>query len=174
MKISGQLTWRDYLESQFLHIKPNRLLRRVWFVLIVLAVLSYGAGMYVMIVDNLGPIWPYLWPALIVAGALLLYLLYLYVFLPRKVRQIYQQHMDMSAPFEIEITPTGLVSSNQYGYANRPWRKFRKWKESKDLLMLYLSDIQFLLIPKRFITDEQMEAIRARLGENNVREASAS
>ncbi len=168
MHITGQLTWQDYLQAQFLHA------RLVWWgqLLVVLAVLSLIGGYASTMIPDIaargaGEIGYYVWlPAVIVAAILLYY----FVALPRRVRRLYEQNKEMQAPFEHEITDSGLVTSNQYGSADRPWGDFRKWKQDKNTLLLYVSEIEFVLIAKRFCAAEQLEALRAHLAQNHVPE----
>ncbi len=76
----------------------------------------------------------------------------------------------MSSP-----TETGLKMSNAFGYSERPWNSFAKWKENKNLLLLYYSDVLHILLPKRFFGDaQQVEFVRARLQENKVSIAGRS
>ncbi len=166
MNITGQLTWQDYLQAQFLHA------RRVWWgqLLVVIAVLSLIGGYASAMVPDIaaqgrGVIGYYLWLPILIVAAILFYY---YVQLPRRIRRIYEQQREMSSPFDHAITASGLATSNQYGHLDRPWEDFRKWKENKDLLLLYLSDVQFVLIPKRFCTAEQLEALRTYLRGNHV------
>ncbi len=168
MKINGQLTASDYLKAQYLHARPSRAMAIAFGILVGLLALGFLAGFYIMLVDNnLSSLWGFSWP---IALIIVVFLLYFFVMLPMRVRRIYGQHKEMSSPFEHEITPEGLVSSNLYGYAKRPWANFIKWKENQDLFMLYVSDVQFILIPRRFIAPEQLAALHARLQENNVTE----
>ena len=170
MKIAGQLQWTDYLKAQFLNMRPNGLTGIAAYGFFGLLLLWMITGTLPTVArEGLGASWVFLLP---IVTVVIFIPLYYYVLLPRRVRHIYEQHKEMSAPFEHEITTEGLVSSNQYGYANRPWGNFRKWTQNKNLLMLYLSDIQFILIPKRFCTPEQLEAILARLRENRVPEGN--
>jgi hypothetical protein len=95
--------------------------------------------------------------------------LYRYVFLPWRVKKMFFQQKELSLPFEMEITETGLVASNEIGNSNRPWANFRKWKEDQNLLLLYHSDLLFSMIPKRvFTSPEQVETIKALLAKSNV------
>jgi YcxB-like protein len=98
------------------------------------------------------------------------FVFYLRVIIPMNVRHMFEQQKELSAPFEHDLTAEGLNSSSQFGYATRPWSFFRKWKQNKNLLLLYTSDLQFLLIPKRFCTAEQLAAIQLRLQEYKVPE----
>ena len=170
MKINGKLEWTDYLEAQKLHMKRGGWRRALLYTTAIILILAFGFVLVSAILDeDWGLLWPLSWP-IIVGGV---FLLYTYVIIPRRVRQIYSQHKEMAAPFEHEITPTMLVSTTQFGHGDRPWNIFHKWKENEKIFLLYTSDVQFVLIPKRFCTPEQLEALRLRLRENNVREVKA-
>ena len=166
MKISGQLLWTDYLKAQSLHARPGKLMGILRYVLFGFVALAVLAGMFA---GGLAESWVYYLPILFVIVGIPLYY---YVFFPRRVRSLFEQHKELGAPVEHELTPEGLVTTSQYGNSKRPWNLFRKWKESKDLLMLYITDIQFILLPRRFFTDEQFAALHAYLDQNKVPEAS--
>lgn len=166
MKISGQLLWTDYLKAQFLHMRPGKAIGILRYVIYGFVALAALAG---MVAGGVAESWPFFLPILL----LFVYIFaYNYVFLPRRVRRLFEQNKELGAPVEHEITPEGLITTNQYGNSNRPWSLFRKWKESKDLLMLYITDFQFILLPRRFFTDEQFAALHAYLDQNKVLEAS--
>lgn len=165
MKISGQLDWKDYLKAQRLHMRPSRAARAALYVamVVVIGALAYGFG--AMAAGAGAEIWSWLLPLVIIGG---LTVLYYYVLLPWNVRRIFSQQKELSVPLEHEITDSALVSSSQYGSGVRPWADFHKWKEDKDVLLLYMSDVMFVLIPKRFCTAEQVEAIRSHLVANKI------
>jgi YcxB-like protein len=167
MKVNGKLEWTDYLEAQKLHMRRSGWRR--WLLYAVAAFLILGFVL-VLISSLQDQDWASLglisWP--LIAGGV--FLLYSYVVIPRRVRQLYSQHKEMSAPFEHEITPAALITTTQFGTGNRPWNIFHKWKENDKIFLVYTSDLQFVLIPKRFCTPEQLDALRARLRENKVRE----
>jgi len=170
MKIEGQIQWTDYLEAQLLHLRPAKWLRIVLYCIfgligcsLVILLVSSGGDWYLTI--------EYLIPILFV---LALFLLFRYVLLPGRVRHIYGQQKELAEPFEYEITDAGLTVANKYGHSIRPWGNFAKWKENKNLLLLYHSDVLFTMIPRRFCTDEQITAIHSHLLENKIPEASRS
>ncbi len=166
MKINGQLTWQDYMHAQHLHT------RRVWWQQVIwyVAIAALAAGFLSAIVpdvraNGMTVVWDYIWLPIVVVIALLLFY---YVFLPRSVRQLYEQKKELSAPFEYEATPDSLTISNQFGRSQRPWADFIRWKEDKNFILLYFSEAQFVIVPKRLCTPQQLEELRARLGENHI------
>ena len=169
MKISGQLAWIDYLKAQHLHLRPSRMGQIIQYALIGVFIVAVGFMVFAYPGTDLKWFWAILGYILFVA---VLVALYYYVFFPRHVRQLFEQSKELAAPMEHEITPTGLITTSAYGCSERPWGIFRKWKEDKDLLMLYITDGQFIMIPKRFGTPEQLAALHARLDEYKVPQAS--
>ncbi len=166
MNIRGQLTWQDYLHAQSLHTQRVWWLQMLWYAALAVVV---GGFLSVMIPDVAanGPaiVWTYIWlPVVIVAAAGLFY----YVVIPRGMRKLYEQHAEMSAPFDYEITQASLVVNNGYGHADHPWGTFKRWKENQELLLLYTSEARFIIIPKRLSTSDQLDAARSYLRENNV------
>lgn len=170
MKISGQLDWTDYLEAKYLHIRPNLGVRVFWYLLISIILPGFAAYAVPSLLRGQGvPELSYVWPILLVVAV---FLLFRYALLPWNIRRVYTQNKELSAPFEHEITPAAITTSNVYGLTSRPWSAIHEWKEDRDYLLLYLSDIQPLIIAKRFCTEEQVETIRRHLTENKVADAS--
>ena len=166
MKLKGQLQWTDYLNSQLLHMQRSKLERIIINVLLLVFVfVTIGGLLFVAIGQSELQISSFIPMILIVA----IFPLYRYVMLPRRVKQIFIQQKELSSPFEIEITDVGMNFSNEYGNSTRPWRNFTKWKENKELLVLYHSDVMFSIIPKRIFSDsQQLDTIKNLLEKNKV------
>ncbi len=164
MKINSQLAWTDYLKAQYLHRQRGTYVLLGVFVLVSIAGMAYQVA-----VNGWSESWPFFIPPPLLV---VIISLYYYVSLRRRVHHLFEQNKELGAPVELEITSEGLTTTSQYGNSNRPWSLFRKWKESKDLLMLYITDIQFIMLPRRFFTDEQYAALHAYLDQNKVLEAS--
>ena len=176
MKFTGQLQWTDYLNAQLLHLKPKKIVKIIYYVSFFVMALGMLAGFYFLYLfaigewhSGLGTILPIFLPS----GILLLFwLLFRYVILPSRTKKIFTQQKETNAPFEMEITEDNLVASNEFGNAIRPWKNFTKWKENEELLLLYISDIMFVIIPKRLIPDpKQLEMIKSFIQKNGIRAA---
>ncbi|MGC1376765.1 MAG: YcxB family protein [Anaerolineales bacterium] len=167
MNFKGQLEWTDYLDSQLLHMRSGKsrqialyciLAAPVCALLYLIATGQIETGLYFL-------------PAL---GLPIVFLLYRYVFLPRQIKKLFTQQKELSLPFELEITETGLLTSNELGNSTRPWGNFAKWKENEKLLLLYHSDIMFSIIPKRIFSEpQQVETVKAFLQKNKVSAAKS-
>ena len=174
MKLTGQFQWTDYLNAQLLHLRPNKFGRIMYYVLFIIMILGVVSGFYFLYLfitgdyhTELGSILrifiiPVLFP--------LVWLLFRHVLLPYQTRKIFAQQKDLQPPFEMEFTDDNLVLSYEFGNAIRPWKHFIKWKENEKLLLLYLSDMMFVMIPKRFLTDpQQLEMIKSYIVKNGIR-----
>jgi len=171
MKIKGQLQWTDYLNAQLLHMQPSGFIRVVRLVIYAFMALTFIILLFMALFGQLDFNAAYIFPVLLLV---VIFPLYRYVFLPNRVKKIFTQQKEFSLPFEIEFTETGMRSSNEVGNSNRPWTNFVKWKENKELFMLYHSDVLFTMIPKRFFTDpQQIEMVRSFLEKNNVPKAKS-
>lgn len=166
MKLKGQLQWTDYLNSQLLHLRPDGLVRISLYLLLPGMVCGFVGGLYMFITGQLEI------PIISFApffGFVVIIFLYRYVILPKRVKKIFYQQKELSSPFEYEFTETGMVASNEFGSSNRPWEHFNKWKENKELLMLYYSDVMYSIIPKRiFFDSQQIETVKAFLEKSKV------
>ncbi len=175
MKISGQLVWTDYLAALRLHNRISTLMGEVVLTLSTLCLVNtvtyiFFATTFGIPAPTCSPLWYGMLSFLLVLDTFPSW--YCYWFLPRSARHIFGQQKETQSPFEWEVTESGLILTNPFASANRPWSNFVKSRENGDLIMLYLSDVQFLLLPKRFCTVEQVEALRVLLGENKIPVAS--
>ena len=165
MKIKGQLEWTDYLEAQLLHGKPsgyNKTKKYGLFSIIAVLVLLYG--FYLVVIGQISFL--LFSPAFLF---ILLFLLYRYVFFPKKIKKVFSQQKSMQVPFEMEFTEEGLIASNEFGNSTYPWENFLKWKENDDILVIYQSDIMFNIIPKRcFSNDQEIENFKKYLMKNDI------
>ena len=174
MKFAGQLQWTDYLNSQLLHMKPNKTLRTINSVSFSVMGLASLWGFYILYLFAIGEwhssldsiLMIFLFPAIFA----IVIPLYRFVLLPKLTKKIFNQQKELQAPFEMEFTDTNLVVSNEFGNAIRPWKNFIKWKENEELIILYHSDVMFTIIPKRLLTDlQQLETIKSYITKNGIK-----
>ena len=169
MSIKGELQWTDYLQAQLLHMKSGKLTSIFLYGILSLLILGF-LGIALLSIFGLIQ-FEVLLPPLIFIG---LFLLYRYILLPRQVKKIFFQQKELSSPFELEITDEGLKASNEFGNSIRPWDHFTKWKENRELFLLYHSDLMYSIVPKRFLSDtHQIETIKNYLIKYKVPPAKA-
>ena len=169
MHINGQLSWQDYLHAQSLHTRRVWWQQAIWYGAIVIVAAGFLSLMIPDVIANgTGVIWSHIWPPLVLVGSVLVVY---YVLIPRGMRQLFEKKKELSEPFEYQITPGGLVTSNQYGQGRHPWGEFKKWRENQHVFLLYAGDVDFIILPKRLCAAEQIEALRADLQENGIPQA---
>lgn len=166
MKLKAQYQWTDYLEAQLLHMKPTGYRKvALYFVWVALGC-SVVAAIFLAITEDFSL--DYIWPFLLI---MVLLPLYRFVLLPNRVKKLYFQQKTLQVPVEVEITETALNTTSEFGYATHPWKDFTKWKENKELFLLYQSDLLFNMLPKRIFSDpQQMDTLRSYLEQNVPKE----
>jgi hypothetical protein len=163
MKLSGKFEWTDYRDFQYLHMAPLGAAKIIRNIVYGLAGLAFLASLYLYAAG-----WLDLFIVLLLVVTAMIVGLLQFVLVPWRARKIYNQQKELSMPFEMEIREDGLSASNELSSSRRPWNNFLKWKENRDMFLLYHSDVMATIIPKRFLKPEQLEAIKRHLRENNV------
>jgi hypothetical protein len=167
MKFKGQLEWTDYLNAQLLHMQPGKLAQTLFYGVAALVGCGLIGMLYLFVTGQLEYETTFLAAPVLVFAAVIP--LYRYVLLPRRIKKLFIQQKELSLPFELEITETGMFISNELGNGTRPWANFTQWKENEKLLLLYHSDVMFSIIPKRVFSDpQQVETVKAFLEKNKV------
>ena len=77
-----------------------------------------------------------------------------YLYLPRKHRRVFRQQTSLHLPFRFSWSAEEILSENERGSSNTKWSEIIKWKENNRLFLLYISDVMFLIIPKRAFADQ--------------------
>ena len=102
--------------------------------------------------------------ALIMLFLALSVFLYRFVFLPIQVKNSFRIQKELNAPFEFEFTETHMLLNTLYNKSSIPFTEFVKWKENKEVFLLYYNSNCFYVIPKRFFMDpQQIETIKANI-----------
>jgi hypothetical protein len=111
---------------------------------------------------------------LLIMGGLAVYLAgYFLVLLPWRARRIFRQQKSLQHPFRMIVDASGLSVSNEFGQAVVPWDHVRKWKENRQLFLVYHSDVLFHMIPKHCLRDpEEAIALRSLLSTHATRAAA--
>lgn len=163
MKISAQLEFEDYLESQVIGLSGcfailiiGPLLLFFWFILIGSPYFGIGGRTEFFLI-------------LLLTGYIFFLLMYRYILLPQHARRIFKQQQKHDTPIEVEFLEQTIRTSSLYGNSDSPWTHFIKWQEGNKILMLYYSDVLCVIVPKRcFNNDEQIKYVRSRLRAHNI------
>jgi len=152
--IIGQLTEKEYIAAHTLHRrKTQSLLQRITLIVIIIGIILFFA-----LSAKLGVL-------LICAalGGLLGEFIQNRFILPSKLRRLYAQirgRADVTYSWDAE----NLFLSSEHGHAARSWSDFLKAKENDELILLYINDVRYEIIAKRWFGDaSNLNTFRARL-----------
>jgi hypothetical protein len=76
--------------------------------------------------------------------------------LPRKARRIFAQTPALQRPSYVTWDDRTLISANQQGSGTYPWAEFHKSRGLAGIFLVFLSDVMFIMIPKRAFPDDAM------------------
>jgi hypothetical protein len=157
MKLRAALTPQDYVNAQYLSMRPRPFFKWCGIFLIALTVLMCVVSLF---------IFPLHWSAFFIA-LVGVYLMVCYAFLlPHHARKIFNQQKTLQQPYDMEITAEGVSSSGSHGSINMEWKDFHKYKMGKDLILVYQSDVLFHMFPKRWFSDDEFAQLQNYLHEN--------
>lgn len=142
--ISGTISKADYLNAQRLH---RAKMENRYYLASGIAI-AVGIAIYLFHNPKLGFI---LFCAGV--GGALGELVMSSVFLPRKVSHLYQQQKDLASPFTYKWDSEFLEAQGVSGQAKRKWDNYAKYKEDKNIFLLYHADNLFEMFPKSWFTD---------------------
>jgi len=159
MNLTIQLTPEDYIKANLVHMRPRPVIKWVGYFMLLLVVIVLGLSIYEAIAHQKSfsdSIW-------IIAA--LAYLAFLFGFLrPRRIRKIFRQQESLHMPYSFTVADDAVLTKSENGEARLAWDYFSKWKEGKDLFLLYQSDVMFHMVPKRcFASPEEMTQFRKLL-----------
>jgi len=139
VRISGQISERDFIHATFLHIRP-----RPSFALlgIVLAGLAVWATYTALLSGGSVTL-----AVLLVASQAYLLAFFL-VYLPWRARRTYRQYKAVALPFAAELLADGVHFENELGASTVPWSHVRRWREGKSMFLLYPTEVLFYIVPK--------------------------
>ncbi len=162
MIIEGRVEWKEYLKALYLHMRPRPWLKVVGIVLLSLFVLTYS-----YLVINITRSKATFSSSFAITVAFAYLILWFFVYLPYKAHKVYKQQKTLQALYKIEVVSDGLKYSSDIGNSHLTWDYFPKWKENKNLFLLYHSDVLFQMIPKRFFkTDNDISSFRDTLSKH--------
>jgi len=151
----------DYLAAIRLALRPRKSWAIAGFVLLLFV--GWGAALIVIsVLSGKGGAMEYV---------LLLCLAYLpfwyFVVLPWRVRKLYVQRHDLQEQYEFSFDDEGISLSSSLLNQRFPWSHTRKWRESRELFLVYIADNMFKVFPKRsFVSSVEIDCFRELLTKN--------
>jgi hypothetical protein len=71
-------------------------------------------------------------------------------------RLMWEQSPGLHRPHVLEVSDEGVVNSDTHGSSTYRWAAFVRFRETENLYILVLENSQFLMVPKRAISDPAM------------------
>jgi hypothetical protein len=152
--IIGQVTEKEYIAAHTLHRrKTQSLLKRITLIVFIIGIVlffSLSAKLGVVLVC-------------VALGGLLGEFIQNRFILPSKLRRLYAQirgRVDVTYSWDGEK----LFLSSEHGQTARCWSDFLKAKENDELILLYINDVRYEIIAKRWFSDaSDLDMFRAHL-----------
>jgi len=83
------------------------------------------------------------------------------ILLAKKAKRIFRQQKSLHRPYELSWTAEAITLASERGTSAIPWTDFHKYRETADQFLLFLSDANFLMVPKRAFSDiSRLDAFR--------------
>jgi len=97
-------------------------------------------------------------------GGLLGIVVYYTLIMPFKSKKIYRQQKSLHTGFELTLTEHAINITSANACVTTPWHEFHQYKQNKGYVLLYHSDVLFLMLPKQQLTDELNTTLQSHLG----------
>ncbi len=170
-QIPIQLTLADLEAAQRLHIRVASLRTLLYLVVFVVVVGAYFS--WTLPQPSTSGLLVNLAIVTVVGIAILvgLTLISRWLGLPMRARRIFQQQKNLQRPYQLSWDSEAVQTASANGNSKMPWTEFLKWRESKQIFLLYRSDVLFQMYPKRYFTAEQIDEFRS-LAKRNIAEVA--
>jgi hypothetical protein len=144
IEVKGIIQPGDYVKAQYLHMRPRPLYEILG--IIVLALFFWAT--WIAITDDDHDAFDLLYLALIIA-----LILNYTVYIPWKTRRVYRQHKALQRELSFKFDATGALVTNENGQSRMPWSDYLRWKQNDHLILIYLSDSMYHMLPSRLFVD---------------------
>jgi hypothetical protein len=142
--IQGTFNPSDLTSATWTHMRPRRFIGLVGLVIVVLFFWALWWDFSRGGRDDQG------WQVYVGLGILVYFVLTFGAWLPYRIRRTFRQRKDLHRECSFVGTAEGLRFASDGIDGIKPWSDYLKWREGRTVLLLYISDGQYQLIPKRF------------------------
>jgi hypothetical protein len=153
MQLEYEISAADHLES--IKVRYRNSVRRLLMIFLGSVLLLLGLVAY--------PYFDRSWSIFEIGLSILI--LAVQLFLPRIVhRRIYYRNQNIFGLRKVSFDEHGLVDDGPQGHVKIPWNRYVRFRESKRLFLLYLSEDVRSIVPKHaFKNSSDMDAFRTLL-----------
>ena len=159
IEVIGTLQPGDYIRAQYLNLRPRPVFKVAGAIILVAVAWTCW---YLLTRDDFG-LFAYAYVALI-----LLLVLNFGVYLPWKTRRMYRQQKALQRELTYRFDDSSVFASNENGESTTPWEDYLKWKQNDQMILLYLSDCLYQMIPRSMFGqpddfDKLSELVRSKI-----------
>ena len=156
--IRGTYTAADLTSATWTNMRPRRFIGAVGLAIVVLFLVALWDNFTRGHRGDPG------WQLYLALGASIYFALLFGLWLPYRIRRTFSQRKDLQRDCSFVATPEGLRFASEGVDGIKPWGDYLKWREGRSVLLLYISDGQYQLLPKRFFeSDEALSGFRTLL-----------
>lgn len=158
-----QLTAEDLAHAARLNLRQAFFSRKflIRFVTVILVASLIICTFYYHVIDQapqpgvvlmIGALW--------IATAILTLYGLAYLDAPRQMRKIFKQQKNLHKPYTLTWDGDRLESTSEAGNARLAWDELLKMREDSKIMLFYESEQLYRLIPKRYVTQDQIASLR--------------
>jgi YcxB-like protein len=160
LQITGTFTIEDIKSAAWVHIRPRQSFAIMGLLLVASALSVLGLAFFSGLATKSS------WTFWVLVVALLYIVLFLCFGIPFNARRMYKQRKDLQRECTFSVSEEGLHFSTEGMAGTKPWTDYLRWKEGKDVILIYMSDDLYQMMPKRFFaSDADMQAFREYLSQ---------
>jgi len=165
-----QLTAQDLVQAQQETFRKGLLKRTLKSLSIMTAAVIVGVvamaalrGKTASVATGLIRSWP---DFLMLIGLLVTFLssLSYWWFIPAGAKRQFAQTKLLQIPRELSVEKDGLRFRDEFGDSLTPWDHIQTWRETRELLLIHLSNTHFYVLPKRSFSDPaELDVLKSSL-----------
>lgn len=144
IEVRGIIQPSDYVRAQYLHMRPRPLYKVLG---VFVSALVLWAAWIAITDESRHPLY-FLYPTLLIA-----LILNFTVYVPWKTRRIYGQQKALQRELTFKFDESGALITTENGQTTMPWSDYLRWKQNNHLMLIYLSDCMYHMLPRRLFVD---------------------
>lgn len=93
----------------------------------------------------------------------------LHILVPWRAKKNFRQQKSIHDEAAIGWSDEGFTHKSALFTSLHPWTHYLAWGENKDVLVMFLTDNQFNLVPKRHVPEDALEELKNLLAKAGIR-----
>jgi len=86
-----------------------------------------------------------------------------FVQFPNRARKLYRQQTELQGELTYTLDEEYFGLEHKNGFVKKPWEEFRRWTKTEEMILVYLTDNAYFLIPKNQLSEEEWQGSVAML-----------